>query len=244
MMLFLASSQDARTPGAAQRADRGEGQGTDQGAEKGAEKKGAPCDVERCGNPEAPTILYPGDPACDGGCERHLAGKDIYVPLRNGRPWGGTYKLGKDEPTVIAGYSSGRVAVLRRLALARDGQHAVLIDPLWPDGERDFLGRGPERGEDIVRTWLREDPRRTFLLVHSRKSGGWSNYAALQETDVGRQVKVCAVDEPHLEVPKIDGLRDALVDPVSWDNGACSWGTGTRSPRTIARARPARPGPG
>jgi hypothetical protein len=135
--------------------------------------------------------------------------------------------------------------MLRRLALVGDGRHAVLLDPLFPDGERDFLGRGPERGEEIVRAWLRDDPRRTFLLVHSRDSGGWSGYAALQETEVGARVKVCAVEESHLLVPRAAGIRDALVDPRRWDNGACRWGTGARAaPRTVVRARRARPGRG
>jgi hypothetical protein len=184
----------------------------------------APCPPERCGDPDARSILYPGDPACDGGCERALAGAEIYVPPRNGRPWGDTYRLGTDEPLVIAGYSSGRIALLRRLALVGDGRHAVMLDPLWPDGERDFLGRGPERGEAIVRDWLAADPRRTFLLIHSRQSGGWSGYAALRDTEVGARVTVCAVDEPHLRVPAVEGIRGALVDPERWDNGACERG--------------------
>ncbi len=196
------------------------------------------CSPERCGDPDAPSILYPGDPACDGdGCERVLAGEEIYVPPRNGRPWGDTYRLGADEPRVIAGYSSGRVALLRRLALLRDGRHAVMIDPVWPDGERDFLGRGPERGEELVRAWLREDRRRTFLLIHSSGSAGWQAYAALLETDVGPQVKVCTVEAPHLRVPAVAGIRDALVDPEGWDNGACTRGgrLTARGPATSAR---------
>ncbi len=195
------------------------------GAAAGPED-GAPCTPDRCGDPDAPAILYPGDPACDGdGCERTLAGDDVSIPPRNGRPWGDTFRLGTDEPAVFAGYSSGRIALLRRLALVGDGRHAVMLDPLWPDGERDFLGRGPERGEEIVRDWLRADPRRTFLLIHSRRSAGWAGYAALQDTDVGARVTVCAVDEPHLRVPAAAGIRDALVDPAGWDNGACRRGS-------------------
>jgi hypothetical protein len=186
---------------------------------------GAACSFARCGDPEATSILYPGNPACSGGgCERGLASADIYVPPRNGRPWGDTYQLGVDEPIVLAGYSSGRIALLRRLALTGDGMHAVMLDPSWPDGLRDFLGRGPERGEELVRTWLQDDPRRTFLIIYSTRSVGWSGYAALQDTDVGAQVKVCSVAVPHLRVPAVAGLRDALLDPESWDNGACRWG--------------------
>jgi hypothetical protein len=212
----------------------------------GSQDDVAACSRERCGDPEAPSILYPGDAACDGdGCERALAGREVYVPPRNGRPWGDTYLLGTGEPLVIAGYSSGRIALLRRLALVGDGRHAVMLDPLWPDGERDFLGRGPERGEELVRAWLRADPRRTFLLIYSAGSAGWYGYAALQQTDVGARVKVCSLEEPHLLVPAAAGIRDALVDPEGWDNGACSWGTGRRGEaRQAVAARRTRRGQG
>lgn len=180
----------------------------------------------RCGDPEASTILFPGNPGCAGGkgCERVLAGDDIYVPPTNGRPWGETYALGTDDPFVIAGYSSGRHALLRRLAFLDDGAHAVLLDPSWEDGARDFLGDGPRRGADIVRDWLAADPARTFLLVYSTRSVGWKSYAALLTSDVGEQVKVCAVGVWHSQVPSIPTLHEALVDPASWDNGRCRRG--------------------
>jgi hypothetical protein len=184
------------------------------------------CARLRCGNPDAVNLLFPGNPACGGqGCERGLAGDDLYIPPRNGQPWDDTYLLGTRAPATVAGYSSGRIALLRRLALVGDGAHAVMLDPSWPDGLRDFLGRGPERGEDIVKAWLAADPDRMFLLIYSRRSTGWSGYAALQSTDIGARVKVCAVDQPHLLVPTVAGLHDALVDPVSWDNGTCHWGS-------------------
>ena len=41
---------------------------------------------------------------------------------------------------------------------------------------------------------------------------------------VGDRVKVCSVAEPHLLVPTARGVHDALVDPVAWDNGTCTWG--------------------
>jgi hypothetical protein len=187
----------------------------------------ASCATVRCGNPAAPNILFPGNPACSGrGCERTLAADDLYIPPRNGRPWGGTYALGIAAPTTLSGYSSGRIALLRRLALIGDGTHAVLVDPSWPDGRRDFAGRGPERGEDIVKAWLAADPARTFLLIYSRRSAGWSGYAALAASAVGARVKVCAVEQPHLRVPTVPRLHDALVDPVAWDNGACRLGAG------------------
>jgi|GEM_PF-2776612 len=177
----------------------------------------------RCGDPDAATILFPGNPGCAGGkgCERVLAGDDIYIPPTNGKPWGDTYSFGTYWPDVIAGYSSGRHAMLRRLAFYDDGMHAVLLDPSWEDGARDFLGDGPRRGEDIVHDWLANDPDRTFLLVYSTKSVGWKAYAALQSTDVGDRVRVCSVTVVHGQVPSVPRMHDALVDPDQWDNGRC-----------------------
>ena len=180
------------------------------------------CDNIKCGNPDAPNILFPGNPVCTGGCERNLAGDDLFIPPRNGVPWGDTYELGAADATTVSGYSSGRIALLRRLALAGDGMHAVMLDPSWDDGARDFTGNGPQHGEDIVRAWLEADPSRTFLLIYSTRSVGWSNYAALRDSDdVGDRVKVCSVDQPHLLVPTVPHVHDALVDPDSWDNGRC-----------------------
>lgn len=181
----------------------------------------ASCSAARCGDPRAPAILFPGNPACPDGCERLLASDDVYVPLRNGKPWGDTYKMGSDEAVTLAGYSSGRIALLRRLALVGDGQHAVMLDPSWDDGARDFTGRGPQRGEEIVRAWLRADPDRTFLLIYSTRSVGWDNYADLADSDVGDQVRVCAVAEPHLRVPRVANLAAAFAAPDEWDNGNC-----------------------
>ena len=175
------------------------------------------CSRARCGDPDAPAILFPGNPACGGACERNLASDAVYIPPRNGAPWGGTYLLGTDEPITLAGYSSGRIALLRRLALVGDGQHAVLLDPSWPDGARDFTGHGPEHGEAIVREWLLGDPARTFTLVYSRRSIGWDHYAALAgDAEVAAQVTTCAIDEPHLRVPRHPGLAELLADPTAW----------------------------
>ena len=200
-----------------------------QDAEPGDDKADAQsqsCTKVRCGNPEATALLFPGNLGCTTGCERNLASDDVDVPPRNGKPWGDTYTLGTDAPITIAGYSSGRIALLRRLAFVNDGEHAVMLDPSWVDGARDFLGRGPERGEDIVAAWLEADPYRTFTLIYSTRSVGWSNYAALQaRLAVGDRVKVCRVGEPHLLVPRAVGMHEAIVDPIFWDNGTCSWGS-------------------
>jgi hypothetical protein len=199
-----------------------EPQDATEGLDNNGKADGVMCSLARCGDPDAPNILFPGNPGCfGGGCERRLAGAELYVPPTNGKPWGDTYLLGTDTPHTLSGYSSGRIALLRRLALVGDGEHAVMVDPSWPDGERDFAGRGPERGEDIVRDWLLLDPARTFTLIYSTRSTGWQDYAALRTSDVGAQVKVCSTRLPHLLVPTEPDLQSALVDPVEWDNGTC-----------------------
>ncbi|MEO8701767.1 MAG: hypothetical protein ABI867_17100 [Kofleriaceae bacterium] len=176
------------------------------------------CSRTSCGDPDARNILFPGNPACSGhGCERGLVGDDLYIPPTNGKPWGETYLLGTAEPLTLSGYSSGRIALLRRLALIGDGTNVVMLDPSWPDGARDFADRGPERGEDIVRDWLYADPARTFTLVYSTRSVGWSNYVTLRDdADIGSQVTICALTKPHLLIPTEPGLHAALVDPVAW----------------------------
>jgi hypothetical protein len=203
--------------------DYDEPQDADDNAVGDGKADATACSFARCGDPEASNILFPGNPACSGGgCERRLASADLYVPPTNGKPWGDTYLLGTAAPYTLSGYSSGRIALLRRLGLVGDGVHAVMVDPSWPDGERDFLGRGPERGEDIVRDWLLADPARTFTLVYSTRSIGWENYAALRASDeVGVQVRVCATGLPHLLVPTEPDLHTALVEPPDFDNGRC-----------------------
>jgi hypothetical protein len=182
------------------------------------------CAKVKCGNPDADAILFPGNLGCTTGCERGLAANDLYIPPTNGQPWGETYDLGVWPARVLSGYSSGRIALLRRLAFDGDGEHAVMLDPSWNDGARDFLGDGPRHGEDIVEQWLEEDETRTFTLIYSTRSTGWANYAALQKRAVGERVKVCKVTLPHMLVPTAPKIHDALVDPVDWNNGTCTWG--------------------
>ncbi len=182
----------------------------------------------RAAPPLIPHILYPGDAACGGGCEGPMQDPAIFIPNRNGQPWGDTYKLGSDGQKNLAGYSSGRIALLRRLALRNDGEWAILIDPSWNDGYRDFLTNGQlVTGESLVKNWLLNDQHRKFLLVYSTLSVGWSNYAALiKDSDVGSQVKVCFVHSSHLKVPAALG-PEAILDPEGFDNGNCQ-GSGVR----------------
>jgi hypothetical protein len=194
----------------------------DPGDAAGRADRPGPCDASGCGAPDAPNILFPGNPVCaGGGCERALAGDDLFIPARGGAPWGDTYALGAADPVVLSGFSSGRIALLRRLALVGDGDAAVMLDPSVEDGARDFLGTGPVRGADLVAAWMRADPARRFLLIRDRGSVGWQDYAALAATDVGPRVAVCAVDVGHLLVPTLPGLHDALVDVEAWDELGC-----------------------
>jgi hypothetical protein len=194
------------------------------GAEPGVEEGGSSSEAQT-GAEGARHILFPGNPACGGPCESFLAGADLYVPRTNGRPWGDTYELGRKDADSAGGYSSGRIALLRRLALLPSGQRvAVLLDPSWPDGQRDFAGE-TTTGPEIVSRWLEGDADRRFVLVYSTQSTGWKEYAALQRAPLGARVRVCSVDAPHLQVPRAVG-RKALVEPETWDNGTCSWGDG------------------
>src|SRR5688572_8745528 len=73
--------------------------------EGGGKADGAACTIAKCGNPEATHILFPGNEACGGGCERHLAGDDLYIPPRGGKPWGDTFELGSASPVTLSGFS-------------------------------------------------------------------------------------------------------------------------------------------
>ncbi len=171
-------------------------------------------------------ILYPGDPACGGPCETSVASPDLFIPATNGRPWGDTYTLGKSKVDSAGGYSSGRIALLRRLALNPDGQRvALLLDPSWPDGERNFAG-SVTTGPSIVKSWLAGDPRRKLVLIHSTTSVGWREYDALRFSEVGDRVRVCAVVAGHLDVPETVGTA-GIIAPDTWANPTCVWGNAT-----------------
>lgn len=173
------------------------------------------------GDARADAILFPGDPACGGGCESSLASSALYIPPRGGKPWGDTYALGNADARSIGGYSSGRIALLRRLALSPGrARWAVMLDPSWADGTRNFAGT-QTTGPAIVASWLRGDRARRFMLVYATGSAGWREYAALaDERDLAGRVKICSVSVAHFEVPGEVGAG-AIIDPESWDNGRC-----------------------
>lgn len=182
------------------------------------------------GDAEADAILFPGDRACGGGCESTLASGALFIPDRGGRPWGDTYALGNPQARVVAGYSSGRIALLRRLALQPSGAAwAVMVDPSWNDGVRNFAGT-PTTGSAIVARWLRGDATRRFMIVFSTSSAGHAEYEALaDEPDIGARVKVCSVTVAHFAVPETIGAS-AITAPEAWDNGRCVTGGGATSP--------------
>ncbi len=169
-------------------------------------------------------ILYPGDKACEEkGCELPwMSHPEIEIPAKNGIPWGNTYLIGADTQKNLAAYSSGRIALLRRLGLRNNGEWAILIDPSYEDNARDFLGTGSVTGDSIVKTWLLNSPDRHFLLVYSTWSGGWKRYAKLKDDkEVGSRVKVCQISIVHKEIPKALGPQ-VVLDPAGFSTGTCS----------------------
>ncbi len=84
--------------------------------------------------------------------------------------------LGARHEAVAAGYSLGRIPVLRLMQSNADGlTRAVLVDPTY-DGSH-ALGFGV--GGGIAKTWLDGDPGRTLLLVYgdvTRSLGGEKSY--------------------------------------------------------------------
>lgn len=178
---------------------------------------------------QAPNILFPGDPACSGlGCEAALASSSLFIPDRSGSPWGDTYALGVAEAQSVGGFSSGRIALLRRLMFQPNGQKwAVMLDPSWEDGARDFARDGKyvsTTGAAIVTAWLRGDPARQFMILSNPDLDGEESYVALQGVaDIGARVKVCTAKIAHRDFPVAVGAA-AITSPATWDNGTCTFG--------------------
>lgn len=178
---------------------------------------------------QAPNILFPGDPACNGGgCEAALASSNLFIPDRSGQPWGDTYAMGVAEAQSVGGFSSGRIALLRRLMYQPNGQKwAVMLDPSYEDGARDFARDGKyvsTTGAAIVTAWLRGDPSRQFMILFNPALEGEDSYVALQGVaDIGARVKVCTAQVGHLQFPVAVGA-EAITSPATWDNGTCTVG--------------------
>jgi hypothetical protein len=88
-----------------------------------------------------------------------------------------TQYLGARSDAVVAGYSLGRVAVLRLMMANAPGmRRAVLVDPTY-DYARAF---GSGIGGGIARAWLDADPKRSLLFVYgdvTRSLDGEASYA-------------------------------------------------------------------
>jgi hypothetical protein len=114
---------------------------------------------------------------------------------------------------VLAGYSAGRIPVLRRLdAGVAIEKTVVLLDPSWVDGRR-FAGK---TGPEIVEAWLNADRARRFVLVYSPSSVGHREYASLATLEhIGTQVMVCKLDGQHLDLPRLAG-PELLLSIDQW----------------------------
>jgi hypothetical protein len=119
--------------------------------------------------------------------------------------------LGGREGATIAGYSLGRVPVLRLMKTDAPGfTRVVLIDPTY-DGSR-ALGWGV--GGSIARTWLDEDESRTLLFVYgdvTRQIHGEASY--LEELADHPRADLCYVPGDHARFRAAD--MAAALDATS-----------------------------
>jgi hypothetical protein len=103
--------------------------------------------------------------------------------------------LGARHEAVVAGYSLGRIPVLRLMAANAAGMtRAVLVDPTY-DGSH-ALGFGV--GGGIARAWLDADPARSLLLVYgdvTRSLGGETSYVS--ELSNHERASLCYVRGDH-----------------------------------------------
>lgn len=112
------------------------------------------------------------------------------------------------EGATIAGYSLGRVPVLKlMMANARGVTRAVLVDPTY-DGSRAL---GTALGGQIARAWLDADDSRSVLLVYgdvTRQVDGEDSYAA--ELAGHPRAALCYVPGDHARFREAD-MAAALV---------------------------------
>ena len=116
--------------------------------------------------------------------------------------------LGARQAAVVAGYSLGRVPVLRLMAANAPGMsRAVLVDPTY-DGSR-ALGWGV--GGGIARAWLDADPERSLLMVYgdvTRSVDGETSY--VRELGAHPRASLCYVRGDHARFRQGD-MAAALV---------------------------------
>ena len=155
---------------------------------------------------------------------------------------------------VVAGFSAGRIPLIRRLEQdtrlhGTSLTYAVLLDPSWADGSiyrkytadcSRYLRTGPE----IVAEWLATDVSRHFILAYLSDAGS-SEYSALAESKTKDTaglpiaarvcvVKVAASD--HLGVPRALG-NSILTDPAGWARRYCGVDGGAGSPDRTGAGR-------
>jgi hypothetical protein len=116
--------------------------------------------------------------------------------------------LGARESAVVAGYSLGRVPLLRLMAANAPGMtRVVLVDPTY-DGSH-ALGWGV--GGGIARAWLDADPARSLLMVYgdvTRSVDGDDSYVRALATHP--RAALCYVKGDHARFRQAD-MTAALV---------------------------------
>ncbi len=112
------------------------------------------------------------------------------------------------EGATVAGYSLGRLPVLRLMKASAKGMtHAVLVDPTYDSSA--VLGRGV--GGSVAKEWLDADESRTFLLVYgdvTKEVGGDKSYLA--ELADHPRAQLCYVPGDHARFRAAD-MTAALV---------------------------------
>ena len=155
------------------------------------------------------------------GFGRNLGGQGVCAPkMANTGPtgfWSDVAFVAAPASKVVAGYSAGRIPMLRRLARVNDEgmsateTTAVMLDGSWADGPRFDGATGPS----IVEAWLAGDPSRRFVLVYLRSSQGWKEYAALADGPLADRVTTCEARGTHADLPTLVG-RNLVRDPAGW----------------------------
>ena len=104
--------------------------------------------------------------------------------------------LGTKTDALVAGYSLGRIPVLRLMAESAPGMsRVVMIDPTY-DSASALGGSGISGG--IAKAWLDGDPSRSLLLVYgdvTRELGGEKSY--VRELANHPQASLCYVSGDH-----------------------------------------------
>jgi len=116
--------------------------------------------------------------------------------------------LGTKSDAIVAGYSLGRIPVLRLMrSNAKGMSRVVMIDPTYDSAS----GLGSSIGGGIAKAWLDGDPTRSLLLVYgdvTRELGGEKSY--VHELAQHPRASLCYVSGDH-ERFRHDDMAVALV---------------------------------